>query len=776
MVNNKDFSSYSAYETLNTIIKQLLSGDLSCLNADNIIIVSNEAQRLLAIPNEVLNEDDKVRIDMIISISQIVYNNTDRDILFLDDGVYDLLLEKNKTFNSNFQVGAPVISFDQNGEFVGKQDLINPMVFIDNPNKFVENSIYFQDLTAMPPIDPVFYTGISNRNSGRIISKRNVNVPHMYPKLVGSLDKCKFTLDKEAEAAGVYDEPNVKIFERDFLRKHLQMGLIDMTTPFELVAELKYDGVSVEADVTHEILSARSRGDANADIAADMSEILKGYRFPYAPEMKPEEAFGMKFEAIMTYQNLDKMAYLRGKSYKNSRNGIIGLLGSSDAYDYRDLITLIPLATSIEDIDRVTEIEFLNKYYHSGEYLRYSILRGTYTEILFQVYKFVQEAEVMRNIMPFMYDGVVISYRDPKIIKALGRENSINKYSVAIKFNPLVKEAVFRGYTYTIGQSGVITPMIHYTPVEFYGTIHTKSSGHSYRRFMELGLAEGDIISVQYTNDVMPYVTKPNTTISNPNPPIQFPIYCPYCGTPIIFADSDKSAYCPNKYCPERTIARVANMAAKLQMKDFGEETFRFLGTKSFSELLHYTYDDVKALGPLSAEKLLMRIDELKNSPIPDYKFMGSIGFTGIAIETWRKILNKVLLIDIVSLPDQMLYEKLLSIRGIGEVTAKTIVDERHDFSEDISSIINDTKYITSIGLEAGKTIRFTGCRPSDELFEYLTSKGCDARGDAGVTRNTDILVVPYIGFKSSKTNKVGENTIIVDMAEFSSNTDKFIL
>ena len=81
-------------------------------------------------------------------------------------------------------------------------------------------------------------------------SKKNVNVPHMYPKLVGSLDKCKFVLDKEAIDRGVYDNESVTIFERDFLAKHLQMGLIDMNTPFEMIAELKYDGISVEADVT----------------------------------------------------------------------------------------------------------------------------------------------------------------------------------------------------------------------------------------------------------------------------------------------------------------------------------------------------------------------------------------------------------------------------------------------------------------------------------------------------------------------------------------------
>ena len=762
------------HERLNIILQKLLSGNLSVLSSDNIIQVSEDAIDLLNKP--VLDEYDVMCANIIINISQIVYNNTDRSILFLEDGIYDLLLEKYKEYDRGFQVGAPVIRFNQDGEAVSEREFIEPMTFIDNPKDFIQSSLYYEDLIKTPPMDMNLFKEI-DRNSGRVISKRNINVPHMYPKLVGSLDKCKFTLDSEAMEKDSYDLDNVKIFERDFLAKHLQMGLIDMQTPFELVAELKYDGVSVEADVTYKILSARSRGDANNDIAADMTDIFGGYEFPYAPKMDDSEAFGMKFEAIISYTNLDKMGALKGRYYKNSRNGIIGLLGSSDAYDYRDLITLIPLATSIEGIDRVEEIEFLNKYYNSGEYLRYSILSGTYTEILFQVYKFVKEAEIMRNMLPFMYDGVVISYRDPKIIEALGRENSINKYSMAIKFNPLVREAVFTGYSYTVGQDGTITPMIHYTPVEFYGTIHTKSSGHSYARFMDLGLAKGDIIQIEYTNDVMPYVTKPpvQSNFVNNNPPEIFPINCPYCGTPIIINESGKSATCPNMKCPERVIAKMANMMAKLNLKDFGEETFRHLKTTSLSQLLNYTYDDVKDLGHLTAEKLIARINEVRSTPLYDYKIMGSIGFTGIAIETWKKILNVIPFMTIVNDSDEELYLKLKSLKGIGDVTARTIVKERHDLSDDKTEILSLPNLIMSYGLKSGKTIRYTGCRPDENLTTYLTSKGFDARPDAGVTKNTDILVVPYIGFSSSKMNKIGEDTKVVDMAAFKANPDMFL-
>ena len=117
--------------------------------------------------------------------------------------------------------------------------------------------------------------------SNNTISKRLRTSAHKYPSLVGTLDKVKFTLDSEAMAKGVYDSPNVAIFERDFLAKHVREGIVN-PHDITLVLELKYDGVSVEADVTDHILSARSRGDANNDIAADLTPILGGYKFPFS--------------------------------------------------------------------------------------------------------------------------------------------------------------------------------------------------------------------------------------------------------------------------------------------------------------------------------------------------------------------------------------------------------------------------------------------------------------------------------------------------------------
>ena len=62
-------------------------------------------------------------------------------------------------------------------------------------------------------------------------------------------------------------------------------------------------------------------------------------------------------------------------------------------------------------------------------------------------------------------------------------------------------------------------------------------------------------------------------------------------------------------------------------------------------------------------------------------------------------------------------------------------------------------------------SIRFTGCRDKD-LCSFLVSLGMDASADRTVNKQTDILIVPYEGFESSKTRKLGTFGKIATLSE----------
>lgn len=759
---------------LNYIYQELKNGNIRIIDMNNKVFLNEEAMRLLNISS--LSSNDLESLDLIIRISNAIYHNVDNDTLVpIDDGIYDLLMVLISKYMNNYQVGSDDIIFTDTYQDIteNKQEvkLVCPVKRIP----IEEAEFYHKDILHNREFIPQdFY--ISPVIRKRNIERRVINTPHKYPELVGTLDKCKFVLNNQAKELGVFDDANVRIFERDFIQKHIQQGIISPIEKFFMVAELKYDGVSIEAEVSDHVISARSRGDTNNDVATDLTPILEGYRFPAAEGMK--DVVGMKFEAILTNYNLQRLGQMQGKAYKNARNAMAGILGSNTGNLYRDFITLVPLEVELPeyDLDRVGRIEFLNTYYTTGVDLKYAILYGDYREILFKVKRFVEEAEALRPYMPFLYDGVVISYIDKDKIAKLGRENSVNKYSIAIKFNPMKHQTTFLGYTYTIGQSGVVTPMIHYNPVEFYGGIHTKSSGHSYKRFRELGLRKGDIIEVTYTNDVMPYVTKPDIAPNreNTNSIEEFPKVCPCCGTELIF--TDKSAICPNIECKERNNARMENMLDKLQLKDFAGERLQSIGKYSLTELMDLTVDDVRFLGEINSQKFVERMNELKTKPIYDYQIVGALGFTGIAQEKWKLILTNFSLLGLMTNYNKPGFvETLTSVKGIGPATAETIRNEMWFFIKDLTRIVEMENIITSYGNNVEtKVIRFTGFRDK-ALVERLKSMGFDA-GEGSVTKKTDILLIPCEGFTSTKTAKAEkDNIMIVPVEDFIANMDKYL-
>lgn len=763
---------------LSLLYRNLLDGKVKeVFTADVIKDINSRAVELYEL--QTLNPNEIKDLDLILRISNTLYNSIAYDILPLDDGLYDILLEKYKKINPNFQVGAK--------EIINK---INESITSSNGKSIkkikafeVFNSNEVHNLLFNEP----FIESICDRskpayeNVYKSKTNRLRDTAHEYEELVGTLDKCKFVLDSQAEAAGAFYDSNVKIFERDFLGNHISKGIINRFQPIEMIAELKYDGLSVEATCADRIISARTRGDLDDNRATDLTDILYGYRFPN--NLSQDQTIGIKFEAIITKNDLIRLANNTGKEYRNMRTAIAGILGAANARDYIDYITLVPLATSRPNdfINREAEISFLNKYFAAKQPLRYVKLNGTPDNLLFQVDAFTKTAEKLRDLMNFAYDGVVVSYTDKNIKNYLGRENHINKYSIAIKFNPSVRLTRFRGYEYTVGQNGNITPMIYFDPIEFNGTIHKKASGHSYERFKDLGLHYNDILEVSYVNDVMPYVTKKECTENEENDKLyelsRFPVHCPYCGSVLMESDSGKSVKCTNlEHCPGVTAARMSNMLAKLDFKNFSYESIVKLKINSLRDLIEVTKDQLINSGIVGqfADNFMEQLDILMTKKIKDSKIIGALGFSNVAAVKWSKILDKVSLEDLIISDDSELESKFKDIKNIGRLTIETIIKERPRFIDDLKLIYKMPNVVRSSDFKKNLRVRFSGVR-NKELSDLLEEKMCDA-SDGAVTKDTNFLLVPYEGYESSKTKKALSYGIpIITIDEFSANLDKYL-
>ena len=371
MSDSKTFDKY-LYDIdecvyLDTIFNELLKSNISILGPEEYKRLSDDAMRMLEIEDH--NESQVRLMNTLLMICNVLYNRSDLLVLPVEDGVYDLLLETYKKYDKHFQVGSAVVHFKNLVEEAcpDVKNIVRPFIMLpkverDEMRQEVFDRLSSFDHPKLGPRDMIVSPFIFD-NEEKYVSKREHNTAHNHPQLVGTLDKCKFVLDKDAIDMGVYNDSNVKILERDFFQKHIAAGIIRPDQDIEMVLELKYDGISIEADCTTEVISARSRGDTGAGVASDMTPILQGYKF-YNNSFVGMEPIGVKFEAIMTRPNLDKFNELRNTTDANCRTAIVGLFGASDGYKYRDLITLVPLAVDRDQVpqisNRIEEIEFAN--------------------------------------------------------------------------------------------------------------------------------------------------------------------------------------------------------------------------------------------------------------------------------------------------------------------------------------------------------------------------------------------------------------------------------
>lgn len=747
------------------ILNELKSGEIN-INPEDVRNINSICVRYLN-----GNYTNMSTIRDILEISNILYNNTSREMLPLEDGVYDLVIAKyNKQTGNNAPVGATPVAIDTSDNVVDidKNTLEDePLLdIIAVPDK--RNMWYFDQIAHNVPY---IKEDFAYNEDNTIIDDIQRRSAHSYPELVGTLHKCKFVTQAEAEESGADKNESVMVFERDFLYPtfyNAYMTAKSKNNPVALIAELKYDGVSIEMEVAGDsVISAVSRGDTANDEASDFTPIFDGFKFARARNVDPSTKFGIKFEAIITYDNLLRMKEIFGKTYKNARVAIIGILGSRDARKYRDFITLVPIRTAGLGItDPVQDVEFLNRYYSNGVNMKYAILSAPtnispmecYNSLLYQSKKFKEEAEYMRSYLNFMYDGVVISYTDPDVKNALGRKNSIDLWSMAIKFNASQKNTYFYGYKYTVGQDGRVTPMAYFAPVEFNGSIHDKTTVHSYKRFKNLSLKVGDIVSVKYVNDVICYLTKPDIRFNdeNPNPVVEFPETCPSCGSQLMISDSGDTVYCPNIHCEARQISRVSNMLKKLNIKGFSRAYLKKLNVVNLNSFLNLKKEDtIPVIGEVMSNKLFERIRELKEKPYPDYRLVGSIGFTSVSADRWKTILSVISLENIISSSDRNLEAALHNIKGIGETMAKTIASERDFMMEDLKTIASMPNVKRTFGTYRDlPQVRFTGFRDKD-LEAAFNKLGFDADGNKSVTSKTAILLIPYEGYTSAKISKL---------------------
>lgn len=277
-------------------------------------------------------------------------------------------------------------------------------------------------------------------------------------------------------------------------------------------------------------------------------------------------------EIICTYGNFEAFA----NEYKNPRNFASGSIRLLDANECaKRKLTFVAW-----DI-----IEGLDNFYDtlSGKLFVLSCLGFTIVPF------YIREEDIEMSIneirketeeLGYPIDGIVVKYNFLDEYYAAGRTDHHFKGGLAYKFYDEEYETTLLDIEWTMGRTGVLTPVAILEPIEIDGTEVSRASLHNISIIKELGISHYNCkVSVFKANMIIPQISK--VIEDNSQEVIVYPYVCPICGakTEIIKENDSEMLYCSNPNCEGKLINRLDHFCGKkgLDIKGLSKATLEKL-------------------------------------------------------------------------------------------------------------------------------------------------------------------------------------------------------
>ena len=402
--------------------------------------------------------------------------------------------------------------------------------------------------------------------------------------------------------------------------------------------------------------------------------------------------------------------------YKNPRNfaaGSIRLLDAKECAQRKLQFIAWEVIQGFEDEQYLSNrLSMLNKCgfytvpFNRGPSLEDAERLGTTLE------KIVNDLKEIADNFPI--DGIVFKFDNVEYGRSLGQTSHHFKNAIAYKFYDETFGSWLTSIDWTMGRTGVLTPVAIFEPIDMDGSTVSRASLHNLS-IMEEILGEpyyGQKIEVFKANMIIPQIMSAEKVcdmgyhhIDNPYlmpfpQNLQIPEVCPICGgkTEIRMDIDTKVLYCSNPSCDGKLINKLDH----------------FCGKKGL---------DIKGLSKATLEKLInwgwvsnyKDLFELKNHRIEWIKM------PGFGIKSVDNILNSIESGRECELPA---FIASLGIPLIGSTASKEIVKVFPDWNSFMSAVESNYHFwdIPNFGFEMHSAITRFDYTEAKELYDnYLT-------------------------------------------------------
>lgn len=523
-----------------------------------------------------------------------------------------------------------------------------------------------QDLEAAHPeyYDPDSPT----QRVGSDLSKEFEQVQHRYPML---------------SLGNTYSEEDV----RDFYERTAR----SLNEPFEIVAELKYDGTSISLWYEKgRLVRAVTRGDGTKgdDVTVNVKTIrsvplrLRGNDYPEEVEIRGE--------VLLPWAEFDRLNKEREEQeeplFANPRNAASGTLKQQnpaivaarklDAYLYYVLGEHLPADTHYGNLEAARrwglKIPDVMKVCHN----------------LQDIFDYIHYWDTERKNLPVATDGIVLKVNSLRQQKNLGFTAKSPRWAIAYKFQAERAETRLNSVSFQVGRTGAITPVANLEPVLLAGTVVKRASLHNADIIEGLDLHIGDQVYVEKGGEIIPKIVGVNTEARTMmiGDKVRFITRCPECGTPLVRPEGEAAHYCPNDSgCPPQIKGRIEHFVTRRAMNiNMGPETVEDLyeagWVKNVADLYDLKITDLMSLerwAEKSARNLLNSLRESKSVPFERVLYALGVRYVGETVA-------KRLAMSFHSIDELMhaSFEQLVAVDEIGDRIAQSVVtyfaDERN--------------------------------------------------------------------------------------------------
>ena len=456
-----------------------------------------------------------------------------------------------------------------------------------------------------------------------------------------------------------------------------------ISSDFDYVCELKYDGVSISLIYENgELVSAITRGDGKkGDNVISNVRTIKSIPLQLTGDYPSKfEIRGEIFIPIDEFNNLnierEKQDLEPFSNPRNTASGSLKMLDSTDVakrpldcYLYHVLGEKLPSKYHFENLQHARKWGF-------------KISSNTrICKNISDVIDFVKQWDSERNKLPFEIDGLVIKVNDLELHEKLGFTAKSPRWAISYKFKALQAKTKLKGITYQVGRTGAITPVADLEPVQLAGTLVKRASLHNEEQINKLGIQINDYVLVEKGGEIIPKIVGVSLKDRDLfNIPVDFIKDCPECGSELIKLEDDAKHYCINSSnCLPQIKGKFEHFISKkaMNIEELGPKTIDLLFDnnliKNIADLYSIEYEDLlpfKKDGKKWASNVIEGIKKSKNIPFEKVLFGLGIRYVGetVSLKLCKNLNN---IDNIIS----STFEDLINIDEIGERIANSVID-----------------------------------------------------------------------------------------------------